>query len=68
MRLKLENVYLALCFTLFASLMVWNIDKQMTDIKFRSFRLGCMDNSKLGYETCSHLATLYIQGKLNGKD
>ena len=63
MTLKLETVFLALCFTLFASLMVWNIDKQMTDIKFRSFRLGCMDNGKLGYETCSQLAKLYIEGK-----
>lgn len=39
---------------------VWKLDSQVTDIKFRAFRLGCMDSGKLDYNTCTRLATEYI--------
>lgn len=44
---------------------LWKIDGQLQDIKLRSFRMGCMDSGKVNYATCTELATLYVDGKLD---
>lgn len=44
---------------------VWRIGSQLDDIKLRSFRMGCMDSGKVNYATCTELATLYVDGKLD---
>jgi hypothetical protein len=44
---------------------LWNINNQMNDIKFRSFRMGCMDSHKIDYATCSGLAKQYVDGTLD---
>ena len=43
---------------------VWKLDSQITDIKFHSFRMGCMDSGKLDYSTCTNLAQQHIKGKI----
>lgn len=45
--------------------MLWNINNQMQDIKFRAFRMGCMDSGKIDYNTCSGLAKQFVDGKLD---
>jgi len=45
--------------------MLWNINNQMLDIKYRAFRIGCMDSGKLKYDQCSGLAKQYVDGTLD---
>ena len=56
-----EQAVVAIVVAILLAGVVWKLDSQVTDIKFRAFRLGCMDSGKLDYNTCTKLATEHIK-------
>jgi len=59
-----EQTVIAAVVAIILAGVVWKLDSQVTDIKFRAFRMGCMDDRKLNYETCTALAHKFINGEI----
>lgn len=59
-----EQAVVAFVVAILLAGVVWKLDSQVTDIKFRAFRIGCMDSGKLDYNACTKLAHDFIDGKI----